>query len=299
MHGPLSQMTYDFIKQIRSNELYLANEQVNQETKSETQISEPSELISEGVKVLICEGTKINKGQVESEHHVKENLEKLFQHNPFDYALVHYDRIDWDRFRTFSHIAKEHGWKYIITEQDAYFYHIINKDKVYETLRDPNIIEDDHIYILRKGQAKYDWQGIIRQEMYKKHQDDRFLEYGQIKELEKHYFIYITHLDDTLLNNLNYGLNGLFISSNIDPYVEEFYDSTNKINRRLLKEGIPGYRIHSSGHANSHDIINFINDVNPQYLIPIHTEYTKVFEKFFQGSEIEVKIPELNEKIRF
>jgi ribonuclease J len=312
MHGPLSYMTHDFVEQIHSNELYLASEQEqdNKESKFEPEqkvhqllqiqrVHQPSELISDGVKVLICEGTKISKGQVESEHHVKENLEKLFHNNPFDYALVQYDRIDWDRFRTFSHIAKEHGWKYIINEQDAYFYHIINKDEKYETLRDPNIIEDDHIYILRKGQAKYEWQGKIRQEIYKKHQDDRFLEYGQIKELDKHYFIYITHLDDDLLDNLNYGLNGLFISSNIDPYVEEFYDSTNKINRILLQEGIPGYRIHSSGHANSHDIINFINDVNPRYLIPIHTENTKVFEKFFQNSEIEVKIPELNEKISF
>jgi hypothetical protein len=142
-------------------------------------------------------------------------------------------------------------------------------------------------------------QEKIRQEFYKKHQGDRFLDYSQIKDLDKHYFIYITHLPDFLLKNLNHDLNGLFISSNIDPYVEEFYDSTNKISRILLEKGIPTYRIHASGHATSHDIINFINDIKPQYLIPIHTEYTKVFEKFFQNSEIEVKIPELNEKIQF
>jgi len=50
---------------------------------------------------------------VELEDSVKRNLEKLFQKNPFDFIIVKYDRIDWDRFRTYSHIAKKYDWKYI------------------------------------------------------------------------------------------------------------------------------------------------------------------------------------------
>jgi len=230
---------------------------------------------------------------------VKTNLERLFQKNPFDYILVKYDRIDWDRFRTFSHIAKGHGWQYIITERDAYFYYLLNKGAKYETMMDPNIINDEHIFILKKGPARYPWQEKIRQAIYKQRQGERFLDYSQINDLEKHYFIYITHLYDDLMNNLNLNLKGLFISSSIDPYVEEFYDNTNTICNRLLDIGIPAYRIHASGHATSHDLINFINTVNPQYLIPIHTEHTDFFEKFFQNSNIKVIIPELNKPNEF
>ena len=287
MHGPLSHMTQRFIEQIQSNQLYL----------SESETESQQELVSNGVKLLICEGTKINKSEGESEKHVKENLDQLFQANPFDYIIVHYDRIDWDRFRTFSHIAKENGWKFIISERDAYFYHIINSGAIYDTLKDPNIINDEHIYILKKGPANYAWQEKIRQDIYKKLQGDRFIELSQIKDLDEHYFIFITFLSNRLLDNLNLDLKGLFISSNIDPYVEEFYDSTNKMSRTLLEYGIPAFRIHASGHATPHDIINFINAVKPQYLIPIHTEHTTVFEKFFQNSEIEVKIAEFNESI--
>ncbi|KKN16991.1 hypothetical protein LCGC14_0970290, partial [marine sediment metagenome] len=108
-HGPLSNMTEEFLNEIKTHGTIL--------TKGETD-KQQKDLISEGTKVLICDGTKIHKGIVESEQRVEENLEKLFANNPFDFILVKYDRIDWDRFRTFSLMAKKYGWKYIITEMD-------------------------------------------------------------------------------------------------------------------------------------------------------------------------------------
>jgi len=288
MHGPLSRMTEEFLEEIGSNRLITSKGNLTQDQVN---------LISKGVKILICEGTKINKGVVESEEAVKANLERLFKKNPFDYILVKYDRIDWDRFRTFSHIAKEYGWKYIITERDAYFYYLLNKGAIYETMKDPNITEDEHIYILKTGLIKFTWQEEIRQAIYSQSHDERFLEYHQIKDLDKNYFIYINHLYDRLMNSLNFNLKGLFISSSIDPYVEEFYDNTNQICNRLLEIGIPAYRIHASGHAISHDLINFINKVEPEILMPIHTDHANFFKKFFQNSGIKVVIPEINKQI--
>jgi ribonuclease J len=289
MHGPLSNMTEDFLKEISSNSLI----------KSEGAISQDQvKLISKGVKILICEGTKINKGVVESEEAVKDNLERLFKNNPFDYILVKYDRIDWDRFRTFSHIAKKYGWKYIISERDAYFYYLLNKGAKYETMKDPNIIEDKHIQILKSGLIKFKWQEEIRQAVYSRNQEERFIEHHQIKELNKNYFIFITHIYNHLIKSLNLNLKGLFISSSIDPYVEEFYDNTNKICNRLLEIGIPAYRIHASGHATAHDLINFINQVKPEILIPIHTDHSDFFNKFFQNTRINVFIPEKNKSIK-
>jgi len=53
------------------------------------------------------------------------------------------------------------------------------------------------------------------------------------------------------MNNLNHNLKGLFISSSVDPYVEEFYDNTKTISKQLQKIGIPAYRFHASGHNTS------------------------------------------------
>lgn len=289
-HGPLSNMTEEFLNEIKTHSTIL--------TKGETD-KEQKDLISEGAKVLICDGTKIHKGIVESEQRVEENLEKLFANNPFDFILVKYDRIDWDRFRTFSLMAKKYGWKYIITEMDAYFYYLLNKKAVHETMREPNIINDDHIYILKRGTTRYKWQEKIRQIIYKRGKTSRFLDYRDLKSLGGKFFVYITHLHNTLMNNLDFSRRGLFISSSIDPYSEEFYDNTHTIRNELESYGIPAYRMQASGHATPHDIINLIEEIKPKFLIPIHTEHPKFFRKLFQGSEIQVILPNKNQPIEF
>ena len=96
------------------------------------------------------------------------------------------------------------------------------------------------------------------------------------------------------MNHLNFKLKGLFISSAIDPYAEEFLDNTKTIKCRLEQFGIPTYRIHASGHATPHDIINFIEGVQPEILIPIHTEHPEFFERLFQNSKIKVLLPAKN-----
>lgn len=73
-HCPLSNMTEEFLHEIKTNNTILTKGGIDKEQM---------DLISEGIKVLICEGTKIHKGIVESEQRVEENLEKIFMSNQF------------------------------------------------------------------------------------------------------------------------------------------------------------------------------------------------------------------------
>ncbi len=120
-----------------------------------------------------------------------------------------------------------------------------------------------------------------------------------MKNLDSKLFVYITRLHDGLTRNLDFTKRGLFISSSIDPYSEEFYDNTNTIRKRLEPYGIPSYRVHASGHATPHDIINFIDEIKPKYLIPIHTEHPEFFRKLIQSSDIQVVLPYKNQSIKF
>ncbi len=113
------------------------------------------------------------------------------------------------------------------------------------------------------------------------------------------FLVYITSLHEGLMRNLDFARRGLFISSSIDPYSEEFFDNTNTIRKRLEPYGIPSYRVHASGHATPHDIINFIDEIKPKYLIPIHTEHPEFFRKLFQSSDIQVILPNKNQSIEF
>ncbi|MFW9950423.1 MAG: hypothetical protein ACFFKA_09915, partial [Candidatus Thorarchaeota archaeon] len=85
----------------------------------------------------------------------------------------------------------------------------------------------------------------------------------------------------------------------IDPYTEEYIDNNRTLTNYFRQHGIPSYRVHASGHAMPHHLINFINSINPECLIPIHTQHPHFFKTFFKTSEIKVIIPAKNEKIDF
>ena len=45
-------------------------------------------------------------------------------------------------------------------------------------MKDPNIIKDEHIYILKKRLARYPGQEEIHQVIYKQQQGERFIAYN-------------------------------------------------------------------------------------------------------------------------
>ncbi|MFX1376198.1 MAG: MBL fold metallo-hydrolase [Promethearchaeota archaeon] len=271
MHGPLQLMTADLIR--RAKEL----------SKEKGKI----------IKVLICEGTHINKGAIESERMVKQHLRKLVGYKLFDYVLVHYDRVDWDRFRTYVNIAKKYNWKFIITEKDAYFYNHLNKKAVYDTMKDPNIQFNRNIFILSQDNAKLPWKKDLDELLERNDIAQRRLNLDDLKNLKGQFFVYFASNWDynKIKNHLPSELRGVFICSNIDPYAEDYKFYKNKISNELLAKGIPSYRIHSSGHAKVHDLIRFISEINPVILIPIHTNYPETFEKIFRNQNIKIILP--------
>ncbi|MFX1427564.1 MAG: MBL fold metallo-hydrolase RNA specificity domain-containing protein, partial [Promethearchaeota archaeon] len=271
MHGPLQLMTADLIHKAK----------------------ELSKDKGENIKMLICEGTHVNKGAIESERTVKQQLGKLFSYKLFDYALVHYDRVDWDRFRTYVNIAKKYDWKYIITEKDAYFYNRLNKKAVYDTMKDPDIEISKNILILSQDDTNLPWKRRLNEFLRGEDMKERRLTLANLRTLEGQFFVYFASNWDfnKIKSYLPSNLRGIFICSNVDPYSEDYRFYKNKISNELLERGIPSYRIHSSGHAKVHDLIRFINEIAPKILIPIHTNYPEVFEKIFRKEDIKIVLP--------
>ncbi len=277
MHGPLQLMTADLIRK----------------TKELCQKKGATEGKRNNVRALICEGTHINKGAIESEGMVKKHLRKLFSYMLFDYVLVHYDRVDWDRFRTYVNIAKKFNWKFIISEKDAYFYNRLNKKAVYDTMKDPNIEENEDILILSHNDKHLPWKRELNEFLERIDSTKRLINLGELKKLGGQFLLYFGSDWDynKIKTHLPYNLRGAFICSNIDPYAEDYRFYKNKISNELLSKGIPSYRIHASGHAKPHDLIRFINEINPDILFPIHTNYPEVFQKIFREEKMKIILP--------
>ena len=281
MHGPLQLMTADLIKKVK------------EVCKIKGQIESDFTYREGEVIALICEGTHIHKGSIESERIVKRHLKKLFNIMPYDYVLVQYGRVDWDRFRTYVDIAKKYNWKYIISDKDAYFYNRLNKKAIYDSMKDPNIEATDNIIILSQEKRKFQWKKDVDQMLEKIGKHERIIHLEDLKHLNGRFFLYITsiHDFDIIKNYLPKDLRGVFISSNVDPYAEEYRMDKRFISTDLLDIGVPSYRIHASGHAKPHDIIRFVNEIDPLKLIPIHTEHPEFFKKLFKEERAEVVLP--------
>jgi ribonuclease J len=277
MHGHLQLMTADLIRKVK----YICQEK----GKSEGREVE--------VKTLICEGTHISKGAIESEGMVKKHIKKLFSYRLFDYMLVHYDRVDWDRFRTYVNIAKKFKWKFIISEKDAYFYNRLNKKALYDTMKNPNIEENEDILLLSQDDKNLPWKRELNKFLGRINATKRLINLGDLKKLKGQFLLYFGSDWDynKLKNYLPANLRGAFICSNIDPYSEDYRIYRNKISKELLRKGIPSYRIHASGHSKPHDLIRFINEINPNILIPIHTNHAEVFEKIFRNEKMKIILP--------
>ncbi|MFX0083704.1 MAG: MBL fold metallo-hydrolase [Candidatus Hodarchaeota archaeon] len=271
MHGPLRLMTIDLMRRAK----------------------EISKKKGKNIKTLICEGTHINKGVIESERIVKQHLRKLFGYKLFDYALVHYDRVDWDRFRTYVDIAKKYNWKFIISEKDAYFYSRLNKKAIYDTMKNPNIELNENIFILSQDDVKLPWKKNLNKILEGDKMVKRRISLDDLRNLDGKFFLYFASNWDynKIKNFIPTHLRGAFICSNIDPYAEDYRFYKNQISNELLDKGIPSYRIHSSGHAKVHDLIRFINGINPEKLIPVHTNYPELFEKLFRNKRMEIILP--------
>ena len=287
MHGPMKYMTLDLIRKIG-------------EVRKKKGKIESNFRYSEGrVAALICEGTHIHKGSIESEKMVKRQLNQLFKPLSFDYLLVQYERVNWDRFRTFVDISKKYDWKYIIDEKDAYYYYRLNRKAIYDSMKNPEIKSNENIYIISDGGAYFPWQRYIRKVFTQEEITNRILSLEDITNMKGKFCIYITSIDDfeRVKNYLPKELNGAFISSSVDPYAEAYRQYTKEITIELRKIGIPTYKIHASGHAKPHDIIKLVQEINPERIMPIHTNYAEFFMKLFKNYDIKVILPNLKEPI--
>ena len=147
------------------------------------------------------------------------------------------------------------------------------------------------VYLPRKGWGRFEAAD------YTKYQDDIFNidNYVTYKDVQKEPDKYLLYLDYFMLNEL-IDLNQkpgttLFLNSTTDPFSEEMNIQEEKLNTWLKRFNISkSETIHSSGHCNVDDLIDFLQRINAEEIIPIHTEHPETFKEF--GLSGKVTIPE-------
>jgi len=229
-------------------------------------------------KWLICEGTRIDNHKIDSENGVKEEITRLIS-NCGGLTFVEHPIRDIDRMKSVFQSAKANGRDFVVPLKAAYLI---------EALGDlcPFCIEDVKILVPRK-----DW-GLIYKEGYE--QDLIKSDYDKwernyidrhnsitCKELNRNPTNYVVSMSLWSINQLIdiQPQNSIWIKSSCEPFNEDMeLDEERKINW-LEHFEIIQHQAHASGHAAGCEIIDMINEIKPENVIPVHTERPDLFNK--------------------
>lgn len=263
LHGPRSDMTMEFARKATEAKPY----------------------------ALICEGTRMGS---ESEHNY---TEKEVEKKAFDIiksskglVMAYFSMSNVDRFMSFYRAAVKNKRKIVIDTKFAY---------IIDNLRDkitvlPDVRKDKNVkvyYRLSKSctfceKDYFKWEREFMPNMI------------TYKEIAKNPKKYVMHLGFYKLMELVYlkPKNADFIFS----MSEHFYEGEENEEQRMIWEnwmkhfGIKFHKAHCSGHMSKQDLKEFIKKVNPEILIPVHTQDAEEFKKLHNN----VRIPEKEKKMR-
>lgn len=232
--------------------------------------------------VLITEGTrKKTEKENKKEEDVYNGAIKVINDYKGKLVIADFGPRNIERLETFLKIAKETKRQLLITYKDAYLLDLL-KDEV-------NIIDDEIILIIHE----------------KKSDDRTYLK--EIKEKYKNKIITPNKLNNNLgdfiicysfydlVNLIDLNINdGAYIYSTSEAYSEEQEIDIKRLFNWLIYFNLKIYGVglqnekpifsgdyHSSGHASFDDIIWMINEINPEYILPVHTENIEEFIKIF------------------
>lgn len=227
---------------------------------------------------LICEGTRIDKREIDSEDRVKEEITRLISSSR-GLAFVEHPIRDLDRVKSIFESAETNGRDFVVPLKAAYLI---------ESLGNlcPFCLDDVKILVPRKS-----W-GLIHKEGYEQdliNKDYDSWEQNYIhrsnsitcKELRQNPLNYVVSMSLWEINQLVdiQPQNAIWIKSSCEPFSEEMELDEERKQNWLDRFEIVKYSAHASGHASGREIIEMINQIKPEYVIPVHTEKPDLFKQ--------------------
>jgi ribonuclease J len=246
------------------------------------------EVAKEHVDILLCEGTRIDETESNSEDYVKKrsnNEVSKCKH----LVIADFAYKDLYRFLTFYQIAKDNGRKIAISKRHAYLLnelHGLQEINGVPEINDENIL----IYKDRKDTGQYkdsDYETWERS----------FLSLANtvtadwIHDHQDKLVVCLTFFDMSELIDIAPDKGSICIHSASEPHNEEQAIDEKRLNCWLEFFKLEKHHFHASGHASGVELQRLVKTINPAVLIPIHTEKPELF----QNIHTNIKMPKLEE----
>jgi ribonuclease J len=256
---------------------------------------------------LLCEGTRLPGGGHTPEEEVEERCLQAVRQAAGQLVVADFSPRNVERLMAFARIAASTGRQLLLQPKDAYLLRAIH-------LADPSVPDAlglPHVGVYDDPKAtEQKWEHLVR---------DRYREsIAGPREVTAHpgeflLAFSLTDVADMLDLQLLLGTRpgGIYLFSNSQAYDEEqmvdlvrLWNWTEHLGLKLIGlepagrgargevtqvNPVPGF--HASGHAGQEELVQFVRDVRPKVLIPIHTEVPRLWPELLHGMDVEIRYP--------
>ena len=239
--------------------------------------------------VMISEGTRIDQKVPDDEFTVEQDLACIADETE-SLVIVGFAWRDLERYETVRKAAQQTGRTPIFDARVAYLLARLGKD-IYA--------EGGGVFLERTGSllyspsdymnVKHDLGPMDKKEWDTKEKivDTTHLTKGtKASDIQKTPDKYLLHLDYYRFKNLldlNPPEGSIYVRAQCEPFDPEMELSEKRMVNWLRhfkinqKNNFRPYQIHASGHASGKELLEFIENIKPKNLIPVHTEKPQLF----------------------
>jgi ribonuclease J len=238
--------------------------------------------------VLITEGTRASRSEEDektSEQSVNDACRESVENSP-GLVIADFSPRNFERLETFQEIAHKTGRELVTMAKDVYLLNAL------QCIDGFCMAEDLRIYREISSKTKRKWE----QEVVKPKYEHRYVDHASIQNNPENYILCFSFFDMKHLLDIKPD-GGTYIYSACEAFNEEMEIDFKRLWHWLRRFNIDpcGFslddkgdlcfekRYHASGHASGEDITWVIDQVDPDYIVPIHTEARDWFARSFEN----------------
>ena len=233
---------------------------------------------------LIIEGTNLRAVEPDefwTEQRVFDEAENVIK-KAEELVIADFSIRDIDRFLTFFDLAVINKRKLVITLRDAYLINAMgNMGFKVPDLNDSNL----YFYFEKRRSGTYDEKDYPEKwikDILSRIDRRKLLKAKDVRSNQGDFIVVMRFFDLQELIDLEPKAGSVYIHSSSEAHTEEQNIDERKMDNWLKVFNLyPKIHLHASGHAKKEDLIKIISEINPKFVLPVHTENPQEFLKYF------------------
>lgn len=241
-------------------------------------------------RILITEGTRLEREEDInlSEKDVYENALELVE-NSRGLVVADFSARNFERLQTFKNIAAKTGRTLVVTAKDA--YHLYSLDLYDRAGRLSELLIYDE-----KTSKENEWEKFLKEKL-----KNEWIDPFSIGREQEKFIVCFSFYDVNELLDIKPVNGSLYIYSSSEAFGEEDVFSFERLLNWLQHLGmdVKGIErvngrivfrkgLHASGHISQDELLNAIDTIDPDFIIPVHTRNNDWFRENYPEKLAEI-----------